>query len=104
MPSKAPPPVLQDWAGWSPYQQQTSAARVIESPMPAMLLGRLGAADATGAVANSPTREPKSNHFRITAPQFCKGEGGIPVLLGFHTGELRSLSRVRAGRRSHVPA
>src|SRR5215216_3364658 len=44
-----PPPVLHDWAGWSPYQQHTSVARVIESPIAAMLVGSGGAAVAEGA-------------------------------------------------------
>jgi hypothetical protein len=41
--------VLHDWAGWSPYQQQTSVARVIESPIDAMLVGKDGPALAAGA-------------------------------------------------------
>src|SRR5829696_4258072 len=48
MPSNAPPPVLHDCAGWSPYQQHTSVAREIESPTDAMLVGRGGAAAAVG--------------------------------------------------------
>src|SRR5829696_6410956 len=65
MPSKAPPPVLHDWAGWSPYQQQTSAARVIESPIPAMLLGRGGDAEATGAPPSTAAATTPTSTIRI---------------------------------------
>src|SRR6266545_437776 len=47
MPSQPAPPVLHELAGWSPYQQHTSAALVIESPIAAMLLGAGGAACAS---------------------------------------------------------
>src|SRR5688500_14696145 len=60
MPSKKPPPVLHDWAGWSPYQQQTLAARVIESPIPAMLSGRGGEADAAGSQSRTATTAASS--------------------------------------------
>src|SRR5215213_8149617 len=66
MPSNAPPPVLHDCAGWSPYQQQTSAARVIESPMPAMLLGSGGAATAFGATATATIPALKTNKRRTS--------------------------------------
>jgi hypothetical protein len=36
--------VLQELLGWSPYQQQTSFALVMESPIEAMLLGSAGSA------------------------------------------------------------
>src|SRR4029453_8778212 len=49
MPSQLAPPVLHELAGWSPYQQHTSAARVIESPIAAMLIGAGGAACAVAA-------------------------------------------------------
>src|SRR5262245_28519550 len=72
MPSNDPPPVLQDWAGWSPYQQQTSVARVIESPIEAMLVGSGGAADAFEARAAAAATRQRRNARRaigLPAPQ-----------------------------------
>src|SRR5215204_7753099 len=51
MPSQLAPPVLHEFAGWLPYQQQTSTAWVIESPIAATLLG-------SGAAAAVPTPGP----------------------------------------------
>src|SRR5215211_5607327 len=68
MPSYQASPVLQDWPGWSPYQQQTSAACVIESPMPAMLVGSGGAARARGVQTNATPRVTSSIRKRIVIP------------------------------------
>src|SRR5215204_6285005 len=79
MPSKAPPPVLQDWAGWSPYQQQTSVALVIESPTPAMLLGRGGAGASEAAIRLS----TRTLRIRIANPFCLRARAGFPVVVAF---------------------
>src|SRR5947208_1575699 len=86
MPSKAPPPVLHDCAGWSPYQQQTSVARVIESPIAAMLVGKGGAA-AAGAGTSRPRKSVRMSVRRVisTAPQ--RG--------GYYIGSARGRRRLR---------
>src|SRR5215207_7021127 len=45
MPSQPAPPALHELAAWSPYQQQTSAAWVIESPIAAIRVGGRGLPD-----------------------------------------------------------
>src|SRR5215204_3506486 len=57
MPSQPALPVLHELAGWSPYQQHTSAAWVIESPIAAMLLGGFGVVVALLAVGTASARE-----------------------------------------------
>jgi hypothetical protein len=59
--------VLHDSAGWSPYQQHTSNARVIESPIAAMLLGSGGDADApAGNARTAIVKAAKTFRRRIT--------------------------------------
>src|ERR671910_148536 len=102
MPSKAPPPVLQDWAGWSPYQQQTSVALVIESPIPAILLGRGGAGAATGASASEEAIRLSTRTLRIRiANPFCLvARAGFPVVAAFTP--VRDVSRSSShARRAH---
>src|SRR5215217_4104796 len=84
MPSYAPPPVLQEYEGWSPYQQQTSAARVIESPIPAMLLGSGAEANALcGARMPTVAKEATARSLRncIVHP-LCRDRGWKAVMPG----------------------
>src|SRR5438093_11244131 len=93
MPSSAPPPVLHDCAVWSPYQQQTSVARVIESPIEAMLVGSGGAADAVGT-STAATRRLRTNALRaigILMPQWRDSTPG---------GSAGRCRRLRRGRQS----
>ncbi len=55
IPSIGLSPVAHDSCGWSPYQQHTSAARVIESPRDAMLLGSGVCAPAGEATSSEKT-------------------------------------------------
>src|ERR671911_601690 len=101
MPSKEPPPVLHDCAGWSPYQQQTSVARVIESPMPAMLLGRGGEAVAAVAPVMTVAKTARSRNVRLsisTASSFGAGGGRIPPYGRSHTPSRHRLRPRRADR------
>jgi hypothetical protein len=67
--------VLHEFAGWSPYQQHTSAAWVIESPIAAMLLGNgAGLAAANSEVATTDKIDDRidtaktTSRLRIAAP------------------------------------
>src|SRR6266542_6966784 len=64
LPSQDASPVLHDWCGWSPYQQHTSAALVIESPMAAMVPGRGGVVEAA---AHGPDESPASDRSTTRA-------------------------------------
>src|SRR6266545_3683661 len=69
-------PVLHDLPGWSPYQQHTSNAWLIESPMAAMLFGNGGEAARAEGTRPSTSSEAMAAHpptkdlHRISPPPF----------------------------------
>src|SRR6266498_3337794 len=70
-------PVLHDLPGWSPYQQHTSNAWLIESPMAAMLFGKGGASaraegarTSASAVATTAAHPTTRDLDRISPPPF----------------------------------
>src|SRR5688500_9114556 len=96
MPSNGAPPVLHEWRGWSPYQQHTSVARVIESPIDAMLLGGLGRAVAVGAAARTATTTAGKKYLRTMSP-FVVRRPAVPRRPRFRHRPRPSIAPYRCG-------